>query len=293
MGIILGIYSLYISGDVFLDQALVLGSKFGLSSRSTGTYFISFGAVVDEFAVVIASSVRGYGGISFGTIQGSNIITMVIFLAVLPVAFSRNFRKFRIDGFFMLAMTALTLFLALAFNRDPWYAGLSLIAIYALYAIVNRNREPVPPAQETRIEISYASLAASLILLAITSEAIVDYTMKIAVAVHVSSFFSGFIVTGIAGSLPEIVMFILSLPKSDHDSTMGIVSGTVIYKASLILGIAMVFGDMSLVTGLWSIYLMLLLISIFILLSFIRQRKIFSILSLIAVAAVAIWQIFL
>lgn len=280
------------SGDVFLDQALAVGSRIGLSSKATGTYFISFGAVIDEFAVVLASSARGYGGISFGTIQGSNIITMVIFLAALPIAFRQNFRKFRADGFFMLGMTALTLVFALAFTHQPWYAGASLVAAYAAYVLANRKRGPVPASRESPAGISYASLAVSLFLLAVTSEAIVEYTMNVAVSAHISSFFSGFVVTGIAGSLPEIVMFVLSIPRSDHDSTMGIVSGTVIYKASLILGIAILFGDVVLVSGLWSIYLMILLILIFLLLSFVRQRKAYTLLPAMAVVAVIIWQLF-
>ena len=139
IGIILGIIALYISGDIFLEEALHVGIKYGISSKSVGTYIISFGAVIDEFAVVFSSSIRGYGSLSFGTIQGSNVITLIIFLPILALVARKNFSGFRKDGYVLLAVSLVALAMSVQWIRDPWYLGIPMIAIYALYALVNRR----------------------------------------------------------------------------------------------------------------------------------------------------------
>ncbi len=284
IGIILGIIALYISGDVFLDEALRVGIKYGISSRSVGTYIVSFGAVIDEFAVVFSSSIRGYGSLSFGTIQGSNVITLIIFIPVLAMVARKNFSGFRKDGYVLLAVSLLALAMSVFWIRDPWYLGIPMIAIYAIYALTNMGpARDLPHKSETTVD--YAAMAAALLLLALAAEALVDYTMAISHIAGIASFYSGFIITGVAGSLPEIIMFGLIIVRKDGDTTLGITTGTTIYKGSLILGISMLFGTVDLSVGRWSIILMSTLSLIFIFLSFARVRKIYAILPIFAVAA--------
>ncbi|MEM0157541.1 MAG: hypothetical protein QXN26_05710 [Thermoplasmataceae archaeon] len=283
-GIILGIIALYISGDVFLEEALHVGMKYGISSKSVGTYIISFGAVIDEFAVVFSSSIRGYGSLSFGTVQGSNVITLIIFLPVLALMARKNFSGFRRDGYVLLAISIIALAMSVVWVRDPWYLGIPLIAIYALYALSNRaSTHELPHRSET--EVNYVEMAVALVLLALAAEALVDYTVSISRIAGIASFSSGFIITGVAGSLPEIIMFGLVMVRKDGEATLGITTGTTIYKGSLILGISLLFGTVELSVGRWSIILMSTLSFIFIFLSFVRIRKIYAVLPLLAIAA--------
>lgn len=284
IGIILGIIALYISGDVFLEESLHAGIKHGISSKSVGTYIISFGAVIDEFAVVFSSSIRGYGSLSFGTIQGSNVITLIIFLSVLALVARRNFSGFRKDGYVLVAVSLVALAMSLQWIRDPWYLGIPMIAIYAIYVMMNRGSAgDLPHRTETRVD--YAAMVAALILLALAAEALVDYTVAISRIAGIASFYSGFIITGVAGSIPEIIMFGLIIVRRDGDATLGITTGTTIYKGSLILGISILFGTVDLSVGRWSIILMTTLALIFIFLSFVRIRKIYAVLPLFAIAA--------
>ena len=284
IGIVLGIIALYISGDVFLEEALNFGNKHGISRKSVGTYIISFGAVIDEFAVVFSSSIRGYGSLSFGTIQGSNVITLIIFLPVLALVAKKNFSRFRKDGYVLLAVSLVALAMSIQWIRDPWYLGIPMIAIYAIYALINR-RPTEDPLQKTETGVDYVAMVAALILLALAAEALVDYTVAVSHIAGIASFYSGFIITGVAGSLPEIIMFGLIIVRKDGDTTLGITTGTTIYKGSLILGISMLFGTVDLSVGRWSIILMSALAIIFIFLSFVRIRKIYAVLPLFALAA--------
>lgn len=282
-GIFLSVLSLYISGDVFIDEARILGRRNGFSSKSVGVYLISLGAVVDEFAVIIAASAKGYGGISFGTIQGSNIITLVGFLVILPLTFAGSYRKFAKDGLVLMLSTVVLLGMAVIYAVVPWYAGFLLILVFAMYLYVGKG-ERIPTEIETeKVEYSSLSLIASLVLLILASQAIVEYTHGLSGQFHISPFISGFIITGIVGSLPEIIMFSLSILKRDMDATIGIVTGSTIYKGTIILGISMFFGVIELGVGLNSIYLMILLSLIFLLFTAIKVRKYLSVIPLVAV----------
>jgi cation:H+ antiporter len=128
-------------------------------------------------------------------------------------------------------------------------------------------------------------MVAALVLLGLAAEALVDYTVAVSRIAGIASFYSGFIITGVAGSLPEIIMFGLIIVRKDREATLGITTGTTIYKGSLILGISMLFGTVDLSVGRWSIILMSALALIFIFLSFVRIRKIYAVLPLFAIAA--------
>ncbi len=283
VGIFLSVLSLYISGDVFIDEARTLGKRNGFSSKSVGVYLISLGAVVDEFAVIISASAKGYGGISFGTIQGSNIITLVSFLVILPFVFAGSYRKFAKDGLVLLISTFVLLGLTVIYTIVPWYVGFLLILVFLMYLYVGKS-ERIPMEMEAeKIEYSSISLIASLVLLILASQAIVEYTHGLSGQFHISPFISGFIITGIVGSLPEIIMFSLSILKRDMDATIGIVTGSTIYKGTIILGISMFFGVIELGVGLNSIYLMILLSLIFLLFTAIKVRKYLSVIPLVAV----------
>ena len=274
MGTALAVVALYISGEEFLDQSLVLGQRLGMSKKSIGTYLVSFGAVVDEFAVVLASSFRGFGGISFGTVQGSNVVTMIVFLPLLLAVQKRGYSKFRFDAVLMLLMTVLALVFSYLFGIDPWFLGLPMIILYGLYAYFNRSPTDSPLVKEAEEHVgkrSYVSLILSLVLLVLSSDAIVKYTNGIATASGISPFVSGFVITGIAGSLPEIVMFAISAARKEEESMLGIVTGTTIYKGSLILGIALIFGTISMRGGQWSIFVMMALVLVFLFLTVLRK----------------------
>lgn len=259
----MALLSLYLGGDSFVDNARELGKKKKISSKSIGAYLLSFGAVIDEFAVIFVASFHRYGGISFGTLQGSNIVTMAVFLIVLPFAFLGTYRKFFRDGVILVMSSVVLLIFAYIFPVVPWFMGIPLALIFLLYIYTGRGE--APPIEEEYIHMEYSpvSILAALVLLGLASEAIVNYTNGMATSFGIPAFVSGFIITGIAGSLPEIIMFLIGIRKGDKDISLGIVTGSTLYKATLIMGITTLFGIIDLRVGLWSIYLMILLSAIF------------------------------
>lgn len=288
VGIILALVSLYLGGDSFLDNAREFGNRRRISQKSIGAYLLSLGAVIDEFSVIFIASFHRYGEISFGTLQGSNIITMVVFLTILPLVFASSYRKFFRDGIILLVASALLEVISLFYTVVPWYLGIVMALLFLLYMYTGRGKAPPIEEEYVHMEYSPMSMIVALVLLGLASEAIVNYTNGVSVDFNVPPFISGFIVTGIAGSLPEIIMFYLGVKKQEQDITLGIVTGSTLYKATLIMGVTMLFGIVDLRAGSWSIYLMILLSLVFLLFTLIRMKKIMV---AIPVAVLAIFSL--
>ncbi|MCL5955217.1 MAG: hypothetical protein M1507_03770 [Candidatus Thermoplasmatota archaeon] len=292
IGIILALFSLYLGGDSFLDNAREFGNRHKISPKSIGAYLLSLGAVIDEFSVIFVASFHRYGEISFGTLQGSNIITMMVFLAVLPLVFAGSYRKFMRDGIILLVASALLEVLSLFFEVVPWYIGIFMALLFLVYIYTGRGEAPPIEEEYVHMEYSPVSMLVALIILGLASEAIVNYTNGISIDFNVSPFISGFIVTGVAGSLPEIIMFYLGIKKQERDITLGIVAGSTMYKATLIMGITMLFGIVNLRAGEWSIYLMILLSVIFLIFTLIKMKKAMMAIPVVATVIFAMVYLF-
>ncbi len=283
-GILIALFSLYLGGDSFVDNAREMGKRRGISSKSIGAYLLSLGAVIDEFSVIFVASFHHYGDISFGTLQGSNIVTMAVFLIVLPLVFAGSYRKFLNDGIILIVASAVLVLFAFVFPVIPWYIGIVMALLFLLYMYVERGQEPPVEEELIHMEYSPASMIVALVLLALASEAIVNYTNGLSLSYNIPPFISGFIITGFAGSLPEIIMFILGIKKGDRDATLGIVTGSTLYKATLIMGATMLFGIIDLRVSYWSIYVMILLSGIFLLFTVIKIKKTIAVIPIAALS---------
>ena len=271
---VISIITLVISSDLFVDEARSLSSKFHISSSSMGKFILGTGAVLDEIAVVLDSSLRGFGGISFGTIEGSNILTLVILIIMIPLVVTGISRKQA--GGAVLVLLASSIVLPLAFLPVHYTLIFApfLILIFLLYVFTGNSHGHVEDEKQNKFSIPIMAL--SVLLLALSSNALVIYTDRISAISGISSFASGFIVTGIAGSLPEITMFLTSIRKVDGQAAMGVVIGSTIYKGTFLLAISMFITRIYFHTGLQAMLFMLPASFMLIFLTSVKARKFYS-----------------
>ena len=271
---VISIIALVISSDLFVDEARSLSSKFHISSSSMGKFILGTGAVLDEIAVVLDSSLRGFGGISFGTIEGSNILTLVILIIMIPLVVTGISRKQ--SGGAILVLLASSIVLPLAFLPVHYTLIFApfLILIFLLYVFTGNSHGHVEDEKQNKFSIPIMAL--SVLLLALSSNALVIYTDRISAISGISSFASGFIVTGIAGSLPEITMFLTSIRKVDGQAAMGVVIGSTIYKGTFLLAISMFITRIYFHTGLQAMLFMLPASFMLIFLTSVKARKFYS-----------------
>lgn len=275
-GIIISTAGLYVGGELFLDEAVNAGKAFRISHRATGIYFVSAGAIIDEIVISILAAARGQGGISFGTIQGSNIITLFFFLVVIPLIYRTGFKGFRLDSVMLIILMTITIIASFYFTKVPWEFAIVLFALFAVYLYVVRDKTEPSFVEENGEPFQIIPAILSIILIILASDEIVTYAQSLSLILNVPSFVSGFFVTGVGGSLPELIMVMLAVRRGGRDITTGIITGSTIYKSSLVLAIATLFGTIYFTGTQLSIYFMLLLSFVLLFYTMFKVKKFFS-----------------
>lgn len=271
---VLSIVALVYSSDAFVDEALPLSRKLKMSSGTMGKLILGTGAVLDEIAVVLNASFRHLGEISVGTIMGSNISTMVAVLPFLPLLFLG--RKVSMKSGPVLIVVSSMIAIPLAFLQlMPHILFVPLFILIFLVYLLKRGTENVgTPAKGGNY--SFIAIILSIILLLISSNSLVIYTDHLTELSGLSEFSIGFIVTGVAGSLPELIMFVISLRKVDRDAAMGVLVGSTIYKGAFLLAMAMLITNLDFASAGGSILFMAFLSFILLTLSLVKMKKYYA-----------------
>ncbi|MEM3675862.1 MAG: hypothetical protein QXV22_02260 [Thermoplasmataceae archaeon] len=268
-------FALYISSEQFLDNSRGFGSKHGLRGRHVGFYLVSAAAIVDEIFVISIALYRGFGEIAYGTIQGSNVISLALFLVMLPLMYRAPLEENRKDSLVIL-VSAVLLLLAILFFRivTPQEVGVALLILFAAYLFSDiRATGTENPYVEDENVYSIPSMVLDVATLFVASDLLVIQTGEIEAHLRISGFIAGFLFPGIVGTLPEIVMFVLSHRRYNQEATVGVVTGTTIYKGTLLLGIAMVISDVNVASGYESVYALILLAIVLFAYSLLARKK--------------------
>ncbi|HLH85366.1 MAG TPA: hypothetical protein VKU79_00690 [Thermoplasmataceae archaeon] len=279
VGIIISAIALYLSSEQFLDNSRALGYRYGLRGKHVGFYLVSVAAIVDEIFVVSIALSRGYGEIAFGTIQGSNVISLALFLLFLPLMYAAPLRKNRRDS--AVIFVSAILLIAAAVKGTFLLAtavGAALIALFAIYIVLDL-RFPGSEKQESVEDekFSIPSMVIAVGALFVASDLLVILTGETVDHLGLSGFAAGFIFPGIVGTLPELVMFVLSHRRYNQEATVGVVTGTTIYKGTLLLGLAMIISDVNVSAGTDSVLALTVLASVLLGYSLLaRERKVGS-----------------
>ena len=80
MGITLGCVLLYFGADFFIDGAVVIAEKLGVSEFIIGVTVVAFGTSVPEIFTSVFAALKGEGDLSIGNLIGSNVMNILLVL---------------------------------------------------------------------------------------------------------------------------------------------------------------------------------------------------------------------
>ena len=253
------IYAIYIGADGVVDESARIAANRSLSKRSEGVLILSIAAVADEFFLSVTAAVLGFGNISFGAIQGSNIFTITFILVAAPLFLvTLGLKKFRKDVFYLIGSAAVVLVISLFFTDVPWYYFFPLIAIFLIYFITSA-RSNIPKENDAAGKSSITGMIMAVALLFIASFSLVTYVRNFSSIMHAPLFITSFLLAGIAGSIPEISIIFITIRRKKIESSIGVMIGSTIYKLTLILGIVTLFGNLVVTNSAWSSGLLIII----------------------------------
>lgn len=140
---VFGIAILIFSSDLVVGSALRLSEVWGVTQSFIGVLIIGVGTGLPELSTAIRAIFKNAGGISIGTIIGSNITNQMFSLPIGAMAagvglmFDRNLLLFDIPFWFAASVIALILFKTdMKIGKEDKREGFILIGIYALFVFL-------------------------------------------------------------------------------------------------------------------------------------------------------------
>jgi len=240
------------SADKFVNGSASLARNFGMSPLLIGLTVVSLGTSAPEILVSLTAAMVGASGIAIGNAVGSNIANIGLVLGVtaliapLPVrsALTRkelpilalvtlgaglllfNLNLSRLDGFLLLGGLCITLYLFATYH--PQSSDSELIEEI-------EDEEEELPHLKTGLAIFW--FAAGLVLLVVSSKALVWAATDIAQLLGVSDLLIGLTIIAIGTSLPELAASIASVLKGHHDIALGNVIGSNIFNLLAVMSL--------------------------------------------------------
>ncbi|TVP49870.1 MAG: sodium:calcium antiporter [Mongoliibacter sp.] len=133
--LIVGIVGLYFGSDLFVDSAVVISEKFGISQRVIGITVIAIGTSLPELATSLIAAWNKKTDIAIGNILGSNIMNVLAIIGITsvisPIVVSEAFIK--VDFIWMIGFTLLLFPLLRTKRRISRWEGLVLLIVYLVY----------------------------------------------------------------------------------------------------------------------------------------------------------------
>ncbi len=256
--IAISVASIYMAGDIFLDVSYSVGKSMSFSEKYVGLFIVGFAAIVDEIAMSVMAAVENLGTVSFGTIQGSNAITLLAFFILIPLYYKSGISKFRLDAYVITATAIILLILSFYFIKLPYYIGFITLIIFLFYIIrkiKSSGGKNVIVAEE--VYPPYFGLLA-IIIIVMASYNMINAALIISHVLKITAFLSSFFLLGFFGSLPEIIMMYISLRDKRKNVSIGLITGSTLYKETILFSIIAFIGTLTFKDSIFSLILMVI-----------------------------------
>ena len=261
VAVIVGLAVLVWSADKFVDGAVGVAEFCGMSTLLIGMVVVGFGTSAPELTVSAISASQGNPELALGNAYGSNIANIALILGatalISPILMQRS--VLRGDLPILLAVSVLSIILVWDGSVARWN-GILLLAVFAAamaYSIRRELRKAKLERSESQsgnvdiAEPKKASLGKSvfwlllgLVLLVVSSRALVWGAVEIARTLGVSDLLIGLTIVAIGTSLPELASSIAAARKGENDLALGNIIGSNLFNTLAVVGLAATISPM-------------------------------------------------
>ena len=261
VAVIVGLAVLVWSADKFVDGAVGVAEFCGMSTLLIGMVVVGFGTSAPELTVSVISASQGNPELALGNAYGSNIANIALILGatalISPILMQRS--VLRGDLPILLAVSVLSIILVWDGSVARWNGILLLIVFTAAMAYsirrelkkVKLEKSESPSDNADTAEPKKVSLGKSvfwlvlgLVLLVVSSRALVWGAVEIARTLGVSDLLIGLTIVAIGTSLPELASSIAAARKGENDLALGNIIGSNLFNTLAVVGLAAIVSPM-------------------------------------------------
>jgi len=238
--VIAGLALIVKGSDVFIDGAVSVAKRLGVSEHLIGLTLVAFATSAPELVTSIIASFCGHSPLILGNVVGSNMANICLALGlVLLIRALVPEREAKRDSFVMVGSIALFFVLAIDGSFSV-IDGVIFIVLYGGYFLhLYRSHK------DCGIEETKHGLNKALVLVIVGSASLVggswllvEGAVGIANEFGVSKLLIGLTIVAIGTSLPEIAASLTAVLKGSKGIAVGNIIGSNIINTLLVLGVA-------------------------------------------------------
>jgi len=247
IAMIIGLALLVWSADIFIDGATDIAVKYNMPSFLIGVLILGVGTSAPELVVSGLSALAGSPGLALGNAYGSNIINITLVLGITAFISPILIRGAIIkqDMPLLLAVTLLgawQLADGTLSRLDGIVLCVALVVVLMIQIVMALRQaaptEPVAALDEVSSTRAIFSLIIGLVVLILSSRAIVWGAVELATLWGISELLIGLTIVAIGTSLPELVASIVAARRGEHEMALGNIIGSNLFNTLGVVGLA-------------------------------------------------------
>ena len=252
LAVVVGLAILVWSADVFIDGAVALANKLNVPSFLIGVIILGLGTSAPEMVVSMLAALEGSPELALGNAYGSNIVNIALVLGATVLISPIIIRKSIINRdmpllLLVTAVAAWQLSDGVLSNTDGIVLIVLLVVVLGIQIILslregNHEHEDDTVEETAKAEHSMAQglgrLFLGLLVLILSSRAIVWGAIELATLWGLSELIIGLTIVAIGTSLPELVASLSAARKGEHDMALGNIIGSNVFNTLGVVGVA-------------------------------------------------------
>lgn len=248
VGAIVSVALLYYGAEFLVDGGVALAKKMKISSLVIGLTLVSFATSAPELVVSTEAAMKGFGGIAFGNVVGSNIcnVGLILGISALIAPFVINRQLLKVDVPVMLFVTLILAGLFFFTGGVGRIAGASLFVIGVIYTVASIYIARKKGVEEDAEEEEKLVPVWKGVLYVVLGVAMLCGGGKLLVisAVYFAKLFQvpdaviALTVVAVGTSLPELATSLMAAVKGENDIAIGNVVGSNLLNIVIIMGLA-------------------------------------------------------
>ncbi len=251
--VILSLFVLAVSADKFVEGASAFAQGLGVSPLLIGLTIVSFGTSAPEILIAIMSATSGSAPIALGNALGSNIANIALILGAaslfMPMPVSSGVLRREIPLLLAVVFFSAALLLDLHLSRGDGIASITVLILVLGWLIWQGKTHTADDPMTVEYAHSLEAEAGpgevkpvlktiiALLLLLVSSRAMVWGAVEIARAAQVSELLIGLSIVAVGTSLPELAATIACVIRREFGLAIGNVVGSNMFNALAVTGI--------------------------------------------------------
>jgi cation:H+ antiporter len=284
---VLGLYILIKGAGTTVRGASALARFFNVSSWIIGILIVGIGTSIPELSINVSSVIKG-GQVGIGTILGSNIFNILFILGLTAIVTPLTLKKEWVYRDVILNICAIMIAAFFSFTNmfGDSYAGITrpegfiimILFVFWIWYIISLPNSDSTESEVKEQENVTVITAIFLIIVGIIGVLlgghwVVEGAQIIASNLGIPEAIVSILIVGVGTSIPELAISIQALHKKMGGIAIGNIIGSNIFDFIGIIGIASMFGKISIPQNILFDFLVALLSTIMLLMSMCIGKK--------------------